>query len=134
VSDETFSSSVESLSADKMKVLALLLDDPNPIHFDPTETRRLGISDRPVNQGPASMAIVANLLQAHFPDARLARLTTMFLGHSFAGDALDAGGRVVDRVEDGDSETITCDVWLTVRGGQQVLTGSADLVRPTAGA
>lgn len=126
---QEFGIHVDSLSAEKMKVLALLLDDPNPIHFDATATQRLGISDRPVNQGPSSMAIIVNMLQQAFPDAKLARLTTKLLANAFAGDAVDGGGRVLERRVDRAKETILCEVWLDVRDGPRLLSGDAEMIR-----
>jgi hypothetical protein len=60
---------------EKMKVLALLLADPNPLHFDPAVAPRLGVAERPVNQGPSNMAMLVNLLRAAYPRGRLRRLT-----------------------------------------------------------
>ena len=51
----------------RMKTLALLLADPNPIHLDAAAARRLGVADRQVNQGPSTMAMAANMLLAAFP-------------------------------------------------------------------
>src|SRR5205823_4598678 len=59
-----------------MKVLALLLADPNPIHLDAAAAQRLGVADRPVNQGPSTMALAANMVLAAFPGARLTSLRT----------------------------------------------------------
>jgi acyl dehydratase len=39
-----------------MAVLALLLRDPNPIHFDPDASAALGFGRVCVNQGPANLA------------------------------------------------------------------------------
>jgi acyl dehydratase len=53
---------VESVPVEPMKTVAALLHDPNPIHFDVTAVRSLGMGDRTVNQGPTNMAYVANML------------------------------------------------------------------------
>jgi acyl dehydratase len=73
------------VDAEKMKVLALLLADPNPLHFDPDVARRLGIAERPVNQGPSSMAMLANLVRSAFPRGRLTRLHVQLRGSVVAG-------------------------------------------------
>ena len=80
-----------------MKTLALLLADPNPIHLDAAAARRLGVADRPVNQGPSTMAMAANMVLAAFPGARLVSLRTRLLGLVLAGDSVEGGGSVVDR-------------------------------------
>src|SRR3546814_10502336 len=35
-----------------LKLVAALMDDPNPIHFDTAAARAAGLGDRPVAQGP----------------------------------------------------------------------------------
>ncbi|MDT7568612.1 MAG: hypothetical protein QOG76_7236, partial [Pseudonocardiales bacterium] len=55
---------LDRVDPEKMKLLALLLADPNPLHFDPEAASRLGIAERPVNQGPSNMAMLVNLLRA----------------------------------------------------------------------
>src|SRR4051794_14208592 len=37
---------LQRVDAARMKILALLLADPNPVHLDPAAARRLGIADR----------------------------------------------------------------------------------------
>lgn len=53
---------VERVDAEKMKTMALLLRDPNPIHWDVETVRELGMGDRPVNQGPNNMAYLVGML------------------------------------------------------------------------
>ena len=55
---------VDGVSAEKMKLMAALLHDPNPIHLDPEAVRGLGMGDRVVNQGPANQAYLVNMLLA----------------------------------------------------------------------
>lgn len=119
--------SCDRLNPEKMKVLALLLADPNPIHFDVEATRRLGLGDRQVNQGPSNIAMVVNMLHECLPDARLIQLRTKLLGTAFAGDAIDAGGEIIERRTEAQVERITCRVWLGVRGGGRIIEGDAVL-------
>ena len=53
-----------SVDAWRMKVFALLMADPNPVHFDPAYVRSLGQGDRPVNQGTLTAALPLNVLIA----------------------------------------------------------------------
>ena len=55
---------VDVVSAEKMKLMAALLHDPNPIHLDAEAVRGLGMGDRVVNQGPANQAYLVNMLLA----------------------------------------------------------------------
>jgi fatty-acyl-CoA synthase len=114
-----------------MKLLALLLADPNPLHFDPAAARRLGVADRPVNQGPSNMAMLANLLRTAFPDGRLARLRVQLRGNVVADDKVRAHGRIRSAERSGNEEILHCEVSLEVAGRGTVLTGDADVIRFT---
>ncbi len=115
-----------------MKVLALLLADPNPIHLDAAAAQRLGVADRPVNQGPSTMALAANMVLAAFPGARLTSLRTRLLGLVLAEDRIDGGGDVTGReIVDG-QERVRCQVYLEIPGRGRVLEGEAVLVMPPA--
>lgn len=117
---------VESVPAEKMKTMALLLHDPNPIHWDVEAVRSLGMGERPVNQGPTNQAYVVNMLLAWLGDpARLMSIRVRFRGNVFAEDRLVAGGEVTAlRSEDG-LEVADCEVWLDRDDGSRVLEGSA---------
>jgi acyl dehydratase len=124
---------LDRVDAEKMKLLALLLADPNPLHFDPESASRLGIAERPVNQGPSNMAMLVNLLRAAYPTGRPSRLRVQLRGSVIAGQAVRAGGRVTERVADGDGELVRCEVWLRVEGAPEdstVLSGQAEVRCP----
>jgi 3-hydroxybutyryl-CoA dehydratase len=118
---------IESVSAENMKRLAVVLDDPNPIHLDPEATRALGLGDRVVNQGPANFAWVLDMLHEAAPRARIGTLKVRLLANVFAGDRVVAAGRV-EAVEDGRA---TCSVWLDVDGGSRAVDGTATLIAPS---
>ncbi len=72
----------------RMKTFALLLADPNPIHFDPAATEPLGTGGRLVNQGPSTIAMVYNLFAESRPAMRVRRLDVRLLGNVLEGDAV----------------------------------------------
>lgn len=114
---------VESVSAEKMKLMAALLRDPNPIHLDPEAVRALGMGDRVVNQGPANQAYLVNMLVAFAGDpGAIRRVTVRFLGNVFAGDRVECRGRVseVDR----DAGLVTVELEEAV-DGRPVMSGTA---------
>jgi acyl dehydratase len=119
---------LDAVDPEKMKVLALLLADPNPLHFDPAVAPRLGIAERPVNQGPSNMAMLANLVRSAFPDGRLTRLSVRLRGSVVAGESVRAHGSVVDRwtTPDG-APALRCEIALDA-GGRTVLAGDAEVV------
>lgn len=116
---------VAAVSAEKMKTMAALLADPNPIHWDVGAVRQLGMGDRPINQGPSNMAYVMNMLCAWAGGHdRLTAFRVRFLGNVMAGDQLRATG-VVTAIRAQDGETLAdCDVALRTAAGITVLEGS----------
>ena len=116
----------------RMKTMAALLRDPNPIHWDTDAVRALGMGDRPVNQGPTNVAYVVNLLLAWSggDPAAVRRVSVRFRGNVFAGDVLTAGGTVL-AVEVVDGRVVaTCEVWLDRADGDRVVAGTAEVTLP----
>lgn len=123
--------SVASVSAEKMKTVAALMRDPNPIHYDVAAVASLGLGDRVINQGPTNMAYIVNALLAWSGDvSALRRLTCRFHANVFAGDRLVASGVVTGVRHEDASVEVSCDVWLD-RDGDRVVTGTARLEVPT---
>jgi acyl dehydratase len=118
---------IASVSAANMKRLAVVLDDPNPIHLDPEATKALGMGDRVVNQGPANFAWLLEMLHQAAPGAEIADLKIRLLANVFAEDRVIAAGRV-DAVE---GRRATCSVWLDVDGGARAVEGTATLILPS---
>ena len=116
---------VPSVSAAAMKQWAVFLHDPNPIHLDVEAVKAKGLGDKVINQGPANVAYVMNMLRAAFPGAALERMNSRFVDNVYAGDRLTAGGTVTG-IEDG---LILCDIWLNAEGRGPVIAGTA-AVRP----
>jgi acyl dehydratase len=117
---------VPSVSAEKMKTMAALLADPNPIHWDTRAAAELGLGNRPVNQGPLNMGYVMTML-GNWAGGR-DRITTFrvrFLGNVLGGDRLRATGTVTAVRDDGGRRLADCDVALQVVGGDEVLSGTA---------
>ncbi len=126
--DELATLEIAAVSAEKMKVMALILDDPNPIHFDSEAVRKLGLGEKPINQGPNGVAYVINMLLACDPQVRsVARIKLRFMANTYAGDNLTAGGTVT-AIEA--PEQIECDVWLK-RGDETIVAGNATLLVDT---
>jgi acyl dehydratase len=119
---------VDAVSAEKMKTMAALLDDSNPIHFDTEALRELGMGERPINQGPINIAYVHNMLMNWAGASSVRRLKVRFLANVHAGDRLVADGTVTAVTEDGDQAFVECDVALRIDGGETALTGTATVV------
>ncbi|AXL53670.1 dehydratase [Paraburkholderia caffeinilytica] len=110
-----------------MKALAQVLGDPNPIHLDPAAVARMGLGDRVINQGPANLAYVMNMLAEALPQARLVKLDCRFVANVFAEDSVEAGGKVTAIEASPAGETVDCDVWLKVNQQSVAISGTARL-------
>ena len=104
------------VDAEKMKTMAVLIQDPNPIHWDVESVRKLGLGDKPINQGPNNMAYVVNALVSWVGGIEKFRnLKIRFLDNVYAGDRLTVVGSITD-IDDVEGDTLAiCDVQL-VRG------------------
>jgi acyl dehydratase len=100
------------VQAAAMVPIAEILRDPNPIHLDPAAVAAVGLGDRVINQGPANLAYIINMLAAAFPDHRLESLESRFLANVRADDRVEAGGTIAEIAGD----RVTCDLWLEVEG------------------
>ena len=118
-----------NLSVDpaRMKTMALLLKDPNPIHFDVATVQALGMGDAPVNQGPINVGFLMQMLGEWAGGMeRIRRVRVRFFGNVFGGDALVAGGTVSSiTANDTGGRVAQCDVWLEVEGRGRVVEGTA---------
>lgn len=115
---------VASIAPEAMVVWARLLHDPNPIHLDRAAVQAAGLGDRRINQGPANLAYIVNMLHAAFPGHSVGALDVRFMANVLEDDAVTAGG-VVTRIGPGE---IGCDVWLEVDDRGKALAGSATMI------
>jgi acyl dehydratase len=125
---------VASVSSERMGLLAAILRDPNPIHWDRAEVAKRGLGDRLINQGPINVAYVCNALAAWAGPTSLRSLTVRFTANVFDGDEVVAGGVVTavepgsdagDTGDTGDTTLATCDVWLDRSDGTRAVVGQA---------
>jgi 3-hydroxybutyryl-CoA dehydratase len=115
---------------EKMRVFAVVLADPNPIHLDSEAVKSAGLGDRVINQGPAGVGYLLNMLAAAVPQGQVRDLNVRFTANVFAGDTVTAAGEV-EAVEDLAGERlVTCRVWLDVADGPRALHGRATLAVP----
>jgi len=122
---------IASVSAEAMKVMAVILDDPNIIHLDAEAVKALGLGDRVINQGPSNSGYVMNMLLDAFPGGRITSFGARFLSNVLGGDAVTASGRV-DGMERSDGGTLVhCTAWLTVDPDRRALEATATVLIPS---
>jgi acyl dehydratase len=112
------------VSAERMALMAAILRDPNPIHFDPA-ARDDGETNLRINQGPLNVGYIANMLTNWAGPCSIKRLRVRFVANVFEGDHVEASGVVTAVTADGGENFVECDVRLVRSGGDLLLTGTA---------
>lgn len=114
---------IEAVDPQRMKTMVAILQDPNPIHYDPEVTSKLGLGDRPVNQGPINLTwLIESVSRFVGGPERLAHIKVRFLGNVFAGERFECTGEV--RSVDTDAGEAVIEVNATA-DGRSVLGGMA---------
>ena len=115
-----------SVSPEKMKTMAAILRDPNPLHWDRDAVAALplGLGRRTINQGPLGLGYIVNMLHAWQGPGCLKRIRMSFPGLVLDGDRVIARGRV-ERVE---GRLACCEVWLESEAGSRLLEGRAQVL------
>jgi acyl dehydratase len=113
-----------AVEAGAIVVMADILRDPNPLHLDPAAVAAAGLGDRPINQGPANLGYVVDMLCAALPNHRLVTLDSRCLANVRAGDVVTAGGTAVAV----SAESVECEAWLKLPGGEIAVRVFASLV------
>lgn len=115
---------IESVSPDAMKQWAVFLADPNPIHLDAEVVKAKGLGDRVINQGPANVAYMMNMLMAAFPGCTIHSMESRFLDNVYGQDKVTASGTIT--VIQGNQ--ISCQFTLDVDGRGTVNSGIATVI------
>ncbi len=116
---------LEYIDPEWMKTWAVALHDPNPIHLDVEVVKAKGLGDRVINQGPANLAYIINMLKQAIPGCTIESLDIRYVDNVLGGDAVEAAGTVTDIATDEKGQRITCDVWLKADARDLVIKGSA---------
>jgi acyl dehydratase len=93
---------VAAVNAERMKALALLVEDPNPIHIFPEDAAAAGLGDRVINPGSANLGYVLNALLAIDPNVEIENVRIALRGNVAAGDEVVAAALWSgDEIDDG---------------------------------
>ena len=124
VGDELPPFVIESVSPEAMKQWAIFLADPNPIHLDVEVVKAKDLGDKVINQGPANVAYMMNMLMAAFPGCRIESMDSRFLDNVYGEDKVVASGKIT-AIED---NRISCEFTLDVEGRGTVNSGTATVI------
>jgi len=128
---------IDAIDARDIMLMALVLRDPNPIHYDVDAVRAAGLGEVEVNQGGATMAYVLNMLSRWTGSQQnLRSIRCRFSANVLAGQSVIARGTVTAVTPDSASPDgspgvlVDCDVWVERDDGARAITGSARVRYP----
>lgn len=130
VGDDIPAWDMPSVSAARMRTMAAILRDPNPVHWDKRSVAARGLGERTVNQGPLGLSYMVNMLHAWTGPESIRRIFMTFPMAVFNDDHVTAMGKVTAIREENGERLIDCDIWLQREGTEPPLKGSATVVAP----
>lgn len=116
---------MERVLPERMRTMAAILRDPNPVHWDPSVVEQIGFGHHTINQGPLGLSYMVNMLHDWAGPASLRRLFMRFPLVILDGDRITARGRVTNRRTVGGEQLADCDIWLEREGSEPPLLGKA---------
>ena len=125
VGDEIPEWDMPSVQAVRMRTMAAILRDPNPVHWDPRVVKKLGYGDHTINQGPLGLSYMVNMLHAWAGPTSIRRIVMRFPMAVLDRDHIIARGRVTAIREQNGERVADCDIWLHREGTDNPLEGTA---------
>jgi acyl dehydratase len=125
---------MESVSAERMRTMAALLRDPNPLHWDRAAVAALplGLGQRTINQGPLGLSYIINMLHDWAGPGNIRRIRMTFPQVVLDGDRVIAAGKVDTVQPEAGGQLAECEVWLEREGAGRLLDGHATVFLPGA--
>ena len=120
------------VSAERMRTMAALLRDPNPLHWDrdAVEALPMGLGRRTINQGPLGLGYMVNMLHAWAGDGCIRKMTTRFPQVVLDGEEVVARGQVTAIVEHEGEQRAECSIRLEHAERGVLLEGEASVALP----
>lgn len=115
---------VEDLRGDDMKLMAALLQDPYPPHYDPRRAEELGYPGL-LNQGPANLAYMLQPIVRELDGpSDLESFDTRFHDMVFEDETVTVTATVEEKTPDGDGGVIEFSAVLTKENGETGVDGT----------
>ena len=123
---------MDSVSPDRMRTMAALLRDPNPLHWDRNAVAALplGLGRRTINQGPLGLSYMINMLHAWAGPDCLRRIVMRFPQVVLDGEHVTARGEITAVHEEQGAALADCKIWLEHADRGILLEGTATVVLP----
>jgi acyl dehydratase len=125
---------MDSVSAERMRTMAAILRDPNPLHWDREAVAALplDLGQRTINQGPLGVGYLVNMLHAWAGPGCIRRLVMRFPQVVLDGERVVAQGTVTALNASGTGQkTATCAIRLAHAERGILLEGEATVALPS---
>jgi len=117
---------MESVSAGRMRTMAAILRDPNPVHWDRKAVAALGLGERTINQGPLGVGYMVNMLHAWAGENCIRRMVMRFPNPLILdSDRIVARGAVTRLYKAEQAAMAECEIWLERDGESGMIEGVA---------
>ena len=117
---------MERVSPARMRTMAAILRDPNPLHWNRKVVERLGLGERTINQGPLGVSYMVNMLHAWAGENCIRRIVVRFPNPVILDeDRIVACGAVAALSESDGVRLAECQVWLERDGEAGLIEGTA---------
>jgi len=118
---------MESVCPERMRTMAAILRDPNPLHWDRDAVAALplGLGKRTINQGPLGLSYMVNMLHEWTGPESIKRIVMRFPQVVLDEEHVVAKGMVTAIREEGGKRLADCNIWLEHAGRGRLLEGEA---------
>ncbi len=123
---------MDSVSPERMRTMAAILRDPNPLHWDRDAVAALplGLGRRTINQGPLGLSYMINMLHAWAGPHCLRRIVMRFPQVMLDGERVVARGEITGLREENGETLAECAIWLQHDERGVLLEGTATVALP----
>ena len=118
---------MERVCPERMRTMAAILRDPNPLHWDRDAVAALplGLGHRTINQGPLGLSYMVNMLHLWTGPESIKRMVMRFPQVVLDEERVVAKGVVVAIREENGARLADCEIWLEQAERGRLLEGSA---------
>ena len=103
---------------ESMDTWAKILDDPYTIPLDVNSVKSLGLGDKTINQGPANIAYIMNMLEKNFPNSQIIKMNNKMTNSILEGELVNVSGQILNIKEKKSQLIISCTLNQTAEGGK----------------
>jgi acyl dehydratase len=113
---------------ESMDTWAVILDDPNPIHLDANAVKQVGLGNKTINQGPANIAYILNMIEENFPNSQILKMNNKMTDSVLEGDLVTVSGHITEIKVEESQFVASCSIQLTVEEDKIAVLSEIDVL------